>query len=221
MTMLLRTMILASLWLTSCKTLMVKRMFKDPKVENTATIKEFQTKNHFSTSNSLIQKADTSNVQATLITALNNATNGYYVFDKQGNLVCYTGTTTCSGTQFRQLLDGNIDSFQTCKEQNTTLHNILEATYDLEENPVTLAQLKTADYYVVSYWAKFVGGRKGYKEQVAWMEDLIMQNKSRYKFTYIKINADMQESWGFVPGGKAKINIKRDGISITDLPMKR
>jgi hypothetical protein len=219
--MMLRMMLIASLWLTSCKTLMMKRMFNDPKVENTATIKEFQTKNNFSTNNSLILKADTSNAQKTLFTALNNVANGYYVFDKQGSLICYTGATTCSGTQFRQLLAGKIDSFQTCKEQNITLQSVIEATYDLAEKPVTLTQFKSADYYVVSYWAKFLGGRKGYKEQVSWMEDLIMEHESQYKFTYIKINADMQENWGFVPGGKAKMIVKGSGVSITDFPIKR
>jgi hypothetical protein len=208
--------------LASCKTLMMKRIFKDPKVENTQTIKDFQTKNNFSTENSLIIKADTTNAIQKLFLGM---TIGYYIFDKAGNQVCYNASSTCQGYQFKQLLDNKIDSFKSCKNDTATLEKVLKETYDLEENSVEKKQFGDSDYYVVTYWQKFLGGKRGYEEAVVWMEDEIKKNKSTLKFTFIKINTDLQENWGLATGKKATLKYKqKDGfgtLEVLNLPIKR
>ena len=208
--------------LTSCKTLMIKMMLKDPKVENTQTIKNFQTKNNYSTENSLIITADTSNAIQKLFLGM---TVGYYIFDKDGNQICYNASSTCHGEQFKQLMDNKIDSFKSCKNDTVTLEKVLNQTYDLNEKPVEKVQFENSDYYVVTYWQKFLGGKRGYEDAVTWMEDEIKKNKSTLKFTFIKINTDLQENWGLVAGKKAKLKYKiKDDImtlDVLDLPIKR
>lgn len=207
---------------SSCKTLLIKSMIKSPIVETTKTIKEFQTKNNFSTENSLIIKADTSNDIQKLLLGMKV---GYYIFDNQGNKVCYNGTSTCHGEQFNQLINNKKDSFKVCKNDSVSLQKVLSQTYDLNEQPVSLSQFKEADYYVVSYWQKFVGGKRGYNDAVTWMEDEIKNNTSNLTFTFIKINTDLQESWGLIAGKKAKrkltINKGEMDLEIYDLPVKK
>jgi hypothetical protein len=208
--------------LTSCKAIMIRMMLKNPKVENTQTIKLFQTKNKYSTENSLILKGDTSNAKDKLFMGM---TIGFYIFDKDGNQVCYNAFSTCRGVQFNELINNQIDSFKLCKSSNVSLDKILQQTYDLNENSVVKAQLDTADYYVVSYWQKFFGGKRGYKDAVTWMEKEIANNKSNLKFTFIKINTDLQENWGFFLRKKAKLKYEiKNGymeFDVENLPFKK
>jgi hypothetical protein len=201
---------------------MVKMLLKDPKVENTQTIKEFQTKNNYSIENSLIIKADTTNAVQKLFLGM---TVGYYIFDKNGNQVCYNASSTCHGEQFKQLITNKVDSFKSCKNDTVNLQQILKQTYDLNEKPVEKAQFKPSDYYVVTYWQKFLGGKRGYDDAVTWMEDEIKRNKSTLTFTFIKINTDLQENWGLVAGKKARLKYKlKDDfmtLDVLDLPIKR
>jgi hypothetical protein len=196
-------------------------MLKDPKVETTQTIKEFHEKHKFSTENSLILKADTGSAMMSLFRGM---ASGFYVFDKDGNQLCYLGSGYCQGEQFYQLISSNIDSFSVCNRDSVSLDKVLARTYDLNEQPVTKTQLPIADYYLVSYWQKFMGGKKGYEEAVSWMEDELKKKKPNVKFSIIKINTDLQANWGLVAGKKAKMNWKRKGkqitMEITDLPVK-
>lgn len=196
-------------------------MIKSPRVENTKTINEFLVKNDFNTQNALIIKADTSNVDEKLYLGM---TVGYYIFNKEGNQVCYNGSSTCHGEQFSQLINSQSDSFKVCKNGSVNLEKVLSETYDLNEKSVNISQFNKADYYVVSYWQKFIGGKKGYKEAVTWMEDKIKNNKSNLKFTFIKINTDLQENWGLIAGKKAKIKITVNDnlldLKVYDLPLK-
>ena len=215
-------LIIVAFNLTSCKTLMIRMILKAPKVENTKTIKDFQTKNNYSTENSLIIKADTSNAIEKLYLGM---TVGYYIFDKEGNQICYNAYSTCYGEQFSQLLDNKTDSFKSCKNDTVTLEKVLNETYDLNEKPFGKMHLENSDYYVVTYWQKFLGGKRGYEEAVTWMEDEIKKNKSTLKFTFIKINTDLQENWGLIAGKKAKLKYKlKDNfmtLDVLDLPIKR
>ncbi len=216
-------LITALVVMTSCESILLKSMFKDPKVENTATIKKFQTENDFSTANSLILKSDTSKAEKKLFLGM---TVDYAIFDKNGNQMCYKGAITCHGIQFEQLMAGKVDSFEICKKNGKTLDTIIQQTYDLEEKAVDISKFKDTDYYIVSYWEKFFGGAKRYKSNVCNLEDLIAKSASNYKFTHFKINTDLQENWGYEPGGEAKLTLKKNSnntmdIKITDFPIKK
>lgn len=206
----------------SCKTILINKVLKDPVVETFSTIKVFQLKNNYSTENSFIIKGDTASAFEKLFLGM---TVGYYVFDKNGDQVCYNGAETCHGSQFRRLLENQTDSFRLCDTKKVNLESVLKQTYDLDGNEVTLGEIEQADYYVVIYWQKFLGGKKGYREAVTWMEEEISKTKSGKKFSVIKINTDLQDTWGLIAGRKAKLVWKKNGSSMTiniqNLPIKR
>ena len=207
---------------TSCKTILLNRAMKDPVVETSLSIKEFQVKHNYSTENSLILRGDTATALERLFLGLSV---GYYIFDNKGRQICYNGMAKCQGSQFRQLLANHIDSFELCENSEVTLEQVVKQTYDLNENAVSIADFATCDYYVVVYWQKFLGGAKGYDEEVKWMEDEIKVSGVGLKFTFIKVNADLQDTWGFIPGKKAKLKLEKKGgnlaIEIDDLPLKK
>jgi len=196
-------------------------VLKNPTVETTQTIKEFQTKNNFSTENSFIIKGDSSSAIEKLFLGM---AVGYYIFDKDGNHLCYNGSSTCHGEQFKQLVDNKLDSFKVCRSDSVDLENLLLQTNDLNNDPVDIAKLPKTDFYVITYWQIFFGGKKGYNESVTWMEKEIKKN-DKHRFTFIKINTDLQESWGLIAGKKAKLSWTRKGnsmtISLTNLPIKK
>lgn len=200
---------------------MLHTMLRDPKVETTHSIKAFQLKHDFSTENSLIILADTTDAVKKLFSGM---AAGYYIFDKDGDQVCYNASAACQGVQFRQLLANNTDSFRSCKNDTVNLARILSRTCDLNGQPVEKAQLRPADYYVVAYWAKFLGGKRGYEDNIAWMEHEIKKSKPPPKFTFIKINTDLQERWGLIAGKKARLRWKAKGdlmtLEISDLPIR-
>src|SRR5690554_1666258 len=197
-------------------------MLKNPRVENTKTIREFQTSNNYSRENSLIIKADTSDAIQKIFLPI---TVDYYIFDKNGEQICYANSKTCSGDQIKELIKGELDNFSKCKNDSVTLEKILEQTYDLSENPITKSRFQKSDYYIVTYWAKYLGGKKAYEDTVVFLEDQISESNSSLKFTAININTDLQENWGFIAGGKAKLKYKQKGgnltLTIDDLPIKK
>ncbi len=193
-------------------------MIKDPKVENTKTITSFLTDNNFETTNSLILKADTTNVELQLLKGIST---GYYIFDSLGKHICYKGLATCKGVQFKNLLNNKVDSFNYCKNDTIQLNKVLDQTYDLNEKNVSISQFPKSKYYIVAYWQKFMGGRRGYEDAIQWMQNETKNNKD---FTFININTDLQEKWGLKPNGKAKIKIKKSGdnfeLTLKDIPVE-
>ncbi len=202
---------------TSCQKILVRTLLiKTPRVETTASIKAFQERHNFSTNNTLIIDADSTDIQSKLFRGL---TTGYMFFDKNGNLMKYKGTETCSGTQLGDFLDNDSLHYELAANDSLTFQKILAETYDLNGNSVSMTELEPADYYLVAYWAKFLGKKRGYKDKVGWAEAEILKNNnsSKDKIAFIKINTDMQEKWGMKKGKKAKMKLKlnkKEGLSI-------
>ncbi len=214
--------IVTTLLIISCTTTRVKNFFKQPAVENTHSIKNFLLENNFSIENSFILKGDTSTAISNLFLGL---TDGYFFFDHKGDLLCYNSLETCQGAQFKLLIGNNPDSFNICNDSKISLSKVLSQTYDFDEKPVYISNFQASEYYIVCYWQKFMGGRKGYKELVSWMEEELKLKTSGSKFTLIKINTDLQENWGLIPGAKAKLIYKsfdnRMTLEVVDLPIKK
>lgn len=189
----------------SCKTMLLNKMTDDPRVENTATIKNFLTDGNFSHENSLILKGDSASALGNMLQGM---TNGYFVFDSAGNHLTYNGAATCKGVQFKELIGGNDKNFSLSKEP-FSLNEILGSTYTLTEKEITMKDLPASKYYVVSYWARYYGGEKNYRSDVQWMEDEIKKTTPAGMFTFLKVNTDLQESWGMKPGGKGKMQFKK------------
>ena len=208
---------------SSCTTMLLKMYLNDPKVENNRTIKEFQTRNNFSTENSLILQIDSTQIEKSILQLMNR---GFYVFDSNGNHLCYDSEETCQGFQFTKFLEDTENTFKRCASDSLSLQKILAKTNDLNGNSTNIETFNKADYYVVSYWQKFLGGKFEYKQSVKWMEDELKKNGTNKKFTFIKINTDLQENWGLIPNQRAKLSFQRNGdnsvtIQIKELPFKK
>lgn|GEM_PF-4254553 len=72
-----------------------------------------------------------------------------------------------------------------------------------------MGQLPKTRYVIVQYWAKFLGGRLGYRD-VEWMEQQVAENNGDNHFTFIKVNTDFNEASGFAHGKKAKLKVGYD-----------
>jgi hypothetical protein len=140
-------------------------LIRDAKVENTASIKKFQIDNKFDTSNSFIAKADTS----TAMKWIKRGIASYEIYNKQGELVDFIGTTTCGGSIFQFFLQGKLDSFKI--NNNILLSKLLDKCYNYDNRKVSKEDLPKTDYYVVTYWSKFIGRKFGYKQAVGYTED--------------------------------------------------
>ena len=134
---------------SSCTTMLLKMYLNDPKVENNSTIKDFLTKNNFSTENSLILHIDSTQIEKSILQLTNT---GFYVFDSNGNHLCYDSEETCQGFQFSKFLENAENNFKRCATDSLSLQKILAKTNDLNGNLTNIATFNKADYYIVSYW---------------------------------------------------------------------
>jgi hypothetical protein len=194
----------------------INSKFKNANVETTLSTLQFQIQNNFDTCNSFIIKADTSDAYYWIQQSIGG---DFQIFDNVGNLLEYNGNKSCSGSIFHEFIKGDIDSF---KIENSTynLTNILKKSYDYTETTGDFNQIKKADFYVIAFWAKFSGGKFGYKSGVKFYEDELKKYTNR-KILLIKLNTDLQEKWGMKKNGKAevKVQVKRREVSINIGPL--
>ncbi len=207
--------------LTSCKSIIMNTLIKDAKVENTKSIQEFQLKNKFDTSNSFIAQADS----ATAIRWLTKGISGFDIYNKKGEMLEFIGAAQCSGLIFEYFLEGKLDSFKVDKGE-TNLQKILDSCYNYQNKKTVISELPQTNYYVVVYWAKYAGKKFGYKEGVKYLEDEIKNDTlKKNTITLLKINTDLQESWGMKPNGKGSVKVKVKNkeaeIIFGELPVKK
>lgn len=188
-------------------------MTKNPRVENPQSIQGFLNKHQYSTTNSFLLQSDSDQVYKNLLLPI---LANYYVFNKYGELLCFNGNESCSGTQFRYLNTNYKDSFAVCKNDSIHLGIIIKSLVNLQLEPLDVSQIPKSDYYIVTYWSKFLGNKRGYEDGVAWMEEEIKNSSAEYTITLLKVNTDLREDWGMKPKGKArlKFNVKDEKLEI-------
>jgi hypothetical protein len=180
---------------TSCKTILLNKIFRDPVVETTFSIERFQKQQGSNLKYSLIAKGSAATAK---MDALQCLSKGYYVFDSSGKQLCYQGTATCSGTQFRELLlEEGEKKFIQCGGNH--LDDLLRNAYNLKQEIISFSDLPRSRFYILQYWSKFAGGKRGYQEEVKWMEEEITkESRLSRSFIFLTVNTDLQESWGLL-----------------------
>ena len=213
-------LLLSTTLLSSCTSIIMNTLIKDARVENTASIKKFQLDNKFDTSFSFIAKADT----ATAMKWIEKGLSSFDIYNTKGERLDFIGNTGCGGLQFDYFLQSHLDSF---KINNTnTLQKVLDSCYNYQNKKTILKNLPITDFYIVVYWSKFAGKKFGYKENVTEMENEIKNDTlKKHSITLLKINTDLQESWGMQPKGKMSVKLKvkkREGNFVFGaLPIKK
>ncbi len=93
-----------------------------------------------------------------------------------------------------------IDSIQDYTVPDTSIHSpfhqidsLLYHLRTLEGEVINKSTIKEADYFVVIFWAKFIGKLNRTKVK-QW--ELALQAKKNLKIEVLKVNCDVQEMWG-------------------------
>ncbi|GBL35971.1 hypothetical protein EMGBS15_15660 [Filimonas sp.] len=205
------------------KKIIIKKVFRNPRVENTASIRSFLTKNKFDTTHSYLFKSDT--VKDKTRQFIKRMFTRYAIFNSEGQRLCYNGNATCGGVQFKELIAGKKDSFSSCSQKTLRLQEELPLIMNFKRKPVTFQDLPRADYYLLKYWSKAQAGRKGYEEEIGWMEDEIEHNKAGLKIIFIKVNFDIKAEDGFQSGAKIPFHVYLNNggtdIKMGPIPMKK
>jgi hypothetical protein len=185
--------------------IIIKKVFRNPRVENTPSIRSFLAKNKFDTAYTYLFKPDT--VKDKSLQFVKRMFTRYALFNNEGQRLCYNGNATCGGVQFKELIAGKKDSFSLCPKKTLRLQQELMLMMDFNKNSVTFEGLPQADYFLLKYWSKAQAGRKGYEEEIGWMEDEIKHNKAGLKIVFIKVNFDIKSEDGYLLGAKIPFHV--------------
>lgn len=114
------------------------------------------------------------------------------VFNKHGILINYKDTgSSCSGpAEFftKAICSANVLSSNSSK----TIESELKDLVTFDNNPVVLAKDSSFDFYVLIYWARFIGNLNKSKVRV-WESNL--KNVTGCKVWVAKVNMDWQKKW--------------------------
>lgn len=162
--------------------------FKNPKIENTNTLKAFMKENNLGEGINLMPKDKKS--YANLIVVFNKKLPEAVLFDRNGNELQYKqNTESCNAGLFKVLPTLTRESTLKSGTHNLT-ELITKYTLLLSENTEKIQD--DSDYYLLINWAKFVGKKN--KDHVLEWEKLA-KNNSKIKIKVIKLNMDFREGW--------------------------
>lgn len=194
----------------SCRAIMMKRAIRDPVVETRASISQFITSNGFNPDNQFVLDGDSSSA---FLRMFEYSSAGTMIFDSTGRALCFNGSSTCSGIIIDSLLSGKGYLFDICPDVDPIDSLLLNVTRLDNGSRTERSALPAADYYLVEYWQKFMGGRKGYKHGISWLDNKLKVQRN-FRVVYLKINTDMRDEWGLTAGKKMSIKKKSRGGSV-------
>lgn len=190
----------------SCKAMRFNRNIVDPTVETRQSLQSFLSRHSFSQENQFVMDADSSKKKYKVWDLLGYG--GTQIYDSKGRAVCYQGVSHCDGVIMEELFAGKLDSFHFC-ENEKPLDSVLSKLNTLDTRQKKWqGDFPASDYYIVEYWQKFRGRKLGYKTGTEWTEKQIARQK-KFTITYIKVNADFLDEWGFTAGNTFSLNKKK------------
>ncbi len=159
---------------------------KDPKTENESSITEYMKKNKMITDNVFVPDENTYK-SITQKTGLPD----FFVFDNRGKLIIIESDKKCpaTGTEFLEKLNPAND-YNTNDEIN--LSEVIENLHYLNGNLAELTVSGNYDFFLVIYWAKFIG-KLNQKYVTVWENTAHSNNFAKIKT--FKINMDPQKFW--------------------------
>lgn len=172
--------------LLSCNPIMMKVYgIKDPEMENEQTIKK----------SALKHDLDTNNIVTVYSREFPKTLKGKSIpdaaiYDADGKYIEYRQTdTSCNAGLFQFIPDLKPDASYN-KPDSANLSSEWLKFRDVKGNK--LHEPEKADFYVLIYWAVWIG--KLNKDHVKVWEDLAKNNKN-CKIKVVKVNLDFQEYW--------------------------
>ncbi len=194
---------LVLLSLTSCAVVMKKLYgIKKPKLETHASLVKNARKFGFDTTNMVT-------IGSKDWTEVFNGANGIpnaEIFDSKGEYIEYRqADTSCTAGLF-EFIPSLAPTVQYNKTGKTTLQTQLEKYRNLEGELVSSNYLQAADFYLVIYWASYVGRLN--KDHVKIWEDMARANP-KAKIQVIKVNLDCQANWNDEQGKEIYTGLRK------------
>lgn len=180
---------LALLQLSSCQELAkLVTGFKNPKIENSQSIKNFIVDNDLDEGINVMPKDKKSYAQ--LLLMFNKKLPEAVLFDRNGNELLYKeNEESCNAGLFKIIPSLMPES--TLKKGNRNLAKLIN-NYTVPISGTSPLMNDDSDFYLIINWAKFVGKKN--KDHVLEWEKLAQSNK-KTKIKVIKLNMDFREGW--------------------------
>ncbi|MDD3723609.1 MAG: hypothetical protein PHW92_14190 [Lutibacter sp.] len=142
------------------------------------------------------------------------------IYNKKNMRLCIP-TNSCIADQLPYIFSNSIDSIPLCNFQN----DLKKVDYrDLRNsNKIYLSNIVTSDYYILFYWSTFLNKYKTTREEFKFLLEEL--NKSEKKIQIIRVNCDLNDSWGLKKGEKLKLKFEKDtanyyNIKLGKIPWK-
>lgn len=190
--------VVATLSFCSCTQLYLKVLTRKPKIESQKSITDFLVRNKFDTSNSYYLGGD--------IHVANEILKEHFlynVFDSLGNQL-HNENFICTFNTIASIDSKHPDSLLTIHPNNKNIFSLVEGVKKLNGEPFDRSILTNHKYYILVFWQKFMGGRKGYKENV---ESIVSELSKQGNILVLKINADMMVPPADAPKTKFKMQL--------------
>lgn len=180
---------LALLQLSSCQELAkLVTGFKNPKIENSQSIKNFILDNDLDEGINVMPKDKKSYAQ--LLLMFNKKLPEAVLFDRNGNELLYKeNEESCNAGLFKIIPSLMPES--TLRKGNRNLAKLIN-NYTVPISGTSPMMNDDSDFYLIINWAKFVGKKN--KDHVLEWEKLAQSNK-KTKIKVIKLNMDFREGW--------------------------
>jgi len=190
---------LSILMLSSCtKILLYSYGVRNPKIEKKETIETYLEKEKLNNQN-LFSLKDTVALQK--FNESNIGMPEIRFYDKNGYLMLYRDNKKCNGQN--DSLITFLDPTNIIKIDST--QNIFQYIIQLRKldgNPVDSSEFKDYDFYLIMYWAKWVGKVNSIK-MLDWEKSLAAKNDLKIKT--IKVTTDYMNFWDIRKKDMAKI----------------
>ncbi len=183
-----KLLIISLLIFASSCTSVIRIMYgiKNPKPENQNTITEYLFKNNLNTDNVFVLDEKSHKK-----TSKNIGLPDFYIFNSEGMSIIFDSDKNCPaiGPEIIEKLNLN-DNYDL--DTGLNLSDIIKNLRYLNGESAELSFSENYDFYIIIYWAKFIG--KLNKKNVAVWENAA-NNNNEAQIKILKINMDIQEFW--------------------------
>lgn len=113
------------------------------------------------------------------------------IFSSDGKLIKYKPDTSCNASAFGFLETVN-PNMKFDYIDSVNFDDCFSRLKDLKGNPVVIKKSENTDFYLIIFWARFIG-RLNKDHVKIWEEQAL--NNTNAKIKVFKVNKDMQEWW--------------------------
>jgi hypothetical protein len=185
--------LLAALCLVQCKrALLAAYGVRNPGFEDRASLNDFLEKHEVRDARLLVF-ADTAALTRFYRRGLGLPEARF--FNASGHFVPYKEEAETCNAGVRDFITDLAGTASTAADPGQTLAQELDRVYSLSDGkPFEIAALPPADYYVVAYWARYIG--KINKKVWDWQTEIEKARAKGVRIELLLVNADFQKLWG-------------------------